>query len=97
MNTPIDYLSRYSFRHFCRRVKQGKRSSEFLQKYTDSGTEKSHLAGYNILAEGLLDVTTKIYLKSRAYHPDSECCTFVYGNLSDTKSSEDTLLYFYVI
>ena len=50
MNTPIDYLPRYSFGHFCRRVKQGKRSSEFLQKYTDSGTESTHLAGYNILA-----------------------------------------------
>ena len=49
MNTPIDYLSRYSFGHFCCRVKQGKRLSEFLQKYTDSGTETTHLAGYNIL------------------------------------------------
>ena len=49
MNTPIDYSSRYSFGHFCCRVKQGKRLSEFLQKYTDSGTENTHLAGYNIL------------------------------------------------
>ena len=49
MNTPIDYLSRYSFGHFCCRVKQGKCLSEFLQKYTDSGTETTHLAGYNIL------------------------------------------------
>ena len=49
MNTPIDYLSRYSFGHFCCRVKQGKRLSELLQKYTDSGTETAHLAGYNIL------------------------------------------------
>ena len=49
MNTLIDYLSRYSFGHFCCRVKQGKRLSEFLQKYTDSGTENTHLAGYNIL------------------------------------------------
>ena len=31
------------------RVKQGKRLSEFLQKYTYSGTETTHLAGYNIL------------------------------------------------
>ena len=46
---------------------------------------------------GLLDVTTNIYLKSCAYHPDSECCTFFHGNLSDPKSSEDTLLYLYVI
>ena len=49
MKTPIDYLSRYSFGHFCCRVKQGKRLSELLQKYTDSGTETAHLAGYNIL------------------------------------------------
>ena len=49
MNTPIDYLSRYSFGHFCCRVKQGKCLSEFLQKCTDSGTETTHLAGYNIL------------------------------------------------
>ena len=49
MKTPIDYSSRYSFGHFCCRVKQGKRLSEFLQKYTDSGTETTHLAGYNIL------------------------------------------------
>ena len=49
MNTPMDYSSRYSFSHFCCRVKQGKRLSEFLQKYNDSGTETTHLAGYNIL------------------------------------------------
>ena len=49
MNTPIDYSSRYSFGHFCCRVKQGKRLSEFLEKYTDSGTETTLLAGYNIL------------------------------------------------
>ena len=49
MNTPIDYSSRYSFGHFCCRVKQGKCLSEFLQKYTDSKTETTHLAGYNIL------------------------------------------------
>ena len=49
------------------------------------------------LHRGLLDVTTNIYLKSCAYHPDSECCTFFHGNLSDPKSSEDTLLYLYVI
>ena len=45
---------------------------------------------------GLLDVTTNIYLKSCAYHPDSECCRF-HWNLSDPKSSENTLLYLYVI
>ena len=28
---------------------------------------------------GLLDVTLSIYLKSCAYHPDSECCTFFHG------------------
>ena len=46
---------------------------------------------------GLLDVTTNIYLKSCGYHPDSECCTFFHGNLSNPKSSEDTLIYLYVI
>ena len=46
---------------------------------------------------GLLDVTTNIYFKSCAYHPDSECCTLFHGNSSDPKSSEDTLLYLYVI
>ena len=49
VNKPIDYLSPYSFGNFCCRVKQGKRLSEFLQKYTDSGTKTTHLAGYNIL------------------------------------------------
>ena len=49
MNIPIDYLSRYSFGHFCCRVKQVKRLCEILQKYTDSGTETTQLAGYNIL------------------------------------------------
>ena len=49
MNTPIDYSSRYSFGHFCCRVKQRKCLSEFLQKYINSGTETTHLAGYNIL------------------------------------------------
>ena len=44
-----------------------------------------------------LDVTTNIYLKSCAYHPDSECYTFFHRNLSDPKSSEDTLLYLYDI
>ena len=46
---------------------------------------------------GQLDVTTNIYLKSCAYHPNSECCTFFHRNLSDPKSSEGTLLYLYVI
>ena len=49
VNTPVDYSSRYSFGHFCCRVKQGKCLSEFLQKYTDSGTETTQLAGDNIL------------------------------------------------
>ena len=37
------------FRSFLLSGKTGKRLSEFLQKYTDSGTETTHLAGYNIL------------------------------------------------
>ena len=43
-----------------------------------------------------LNVTTNIHLKSCAYHPDSECCC-IHGDLSDPKSSENTLLYLYVI
>ena len=46
---------------------------------------------------GLLDVTTNICLESCSYHLDSECCTFFHGNLSDPKSSKDTLLFLYVI
>ena len=46
---------------------------------------------------GQLDVTTNIYPKSCAYHLDSGCCTFFRGNLRNPKSSEDTLLYLYVI
>ena len=46
---------------------------------------------------GQLDVTTHIYHKSCAHHPHSECYTFFHGNLSNPKSSEDTLLYLYVI
>ena len=52
VNTPIDYLFKYTFGHFCRRVKHRKRLSEFhvwISKYTDSGTKTTHLAGYNIL------------------------------------------------
>ena len=46
---------------------------------------------------GQLDVTTNIDLKSCANHPDSGCCAFFHGNLTNPKSSEDTLLYLYVI
>ena len=165
VNTPIDYLFRYTFGHFCSRVKHRKRLSEFhvwISKYTDSGTKTTHLAGYNILVfkyaknlcgsastfyrgnsrkklkiryciiwrclhlmfsttnvsdkwnvrgfermlsyeqypeeksrlwlssfkkqlinlhGGQLDVTTNIYLKSCANHPDSGCCAFFHGNL----------------
>ena len=34
---------------------------------------------------GQLDVTTNIYPKTCAYHPDSECCTLFHGNLSNPK------------
>ena len=37
------------FRSFVLSGKTGKTLSEFLQKYTDFGTETTHLAGYNIL------------------------------------------------
>ena len=62
MNTPIDYLSRHSFGHFCCRVKQGKRLSEFLQKYTDSGTETTHLACYNILVFKYVKISSGLLL-----------------------------------
>ena len=62
MDTLIDYSSRYSFGHFCCRVKQGKRLSEFLQKYTFSGTETTHLAGYNILVFKYVKISTGLPL-----------------------------------
>ena len=62
MNTPIDYSSRYSFGHFCCRVKRGKRLSEFRQKYTDSGTETTHLAGYNILVFEYVNISAVLPL-----------------------------------
>ena len=62
MNTPIDYSSRYSFGHFCCWVKQGKRLSEFLQKCTDSATETTHLAGYNILVMKYVKISSGLPL-----------------------------------
>ena len=62
MNTLIDYLSRYSFGHFCCRVKQGKRLSEFLQKYSDSGTENTHLTGYHILVVNYVKISAGLPL-----------------------------------
>ena len=70
------------------------------EKYPE---EKSHLWLSSFkkqlinLHGGQLDVTTNIYPKSCAYHLDSGCCTFFRGNLRNPKSSEDTLLYLYVI
>ena len=62
MDTLIDYSSRYSFGHFCCRVKQGKHLSEFLQKHTDSGTETTHVAGYNILVFKYVKISTGLPL-----------------------------------
>ena len=85
---------------------QTKETCEALKEcYLTSNIPKRNLASScHLLKEklinlngGLLDVTTNIYLKSCADHPDSECCTFFHGNLSDLKSSEDTLIYLYVI
>ena len=64
MNTPIDYLSRHSFGHFCCRVKQGKRLSKFLQKYTDSGTENTRLTGYNIVVFRYVKISAGLPLLS---------------------------------
>ena len=84
---------------------QTNETSEALEEcYLMSNIPKRNLAsGCHLLKKliklhgGLLDVTTNIYLKLCAYCPGSECCTFFPGNLSDPKSSEDTLLYLYVI
>ena len=68
MNTPIDYLSRHSFGHSCCRVKQRKRLSEFLQKYADSGTETSHLAGYNSLVFKYVKISAGLLLLFILYY-----------------------------
>ena len=74
MNTPTDYSSRYSFGHFCCRIKQGKHLSEFLQKYTNSGT--THLAGYNILVFKYVKISAGLPLlfigaiREKAQKPD---------------------------
>ena len=69
--------------------------------YLMSNIPKRNIASGCYLVKNIdqhsLDVTTNTYLKSCAYHPDSECCPFFHGNLSNPKSSEDTLLYSYVI
>ena len=44
--TERGYLSRYSFDHFCRGVKQGKHLSEFLQKCTDFETKTERTSQY---------------------------------------------------
>ena len=62
MNTPIDYLSRHSFGHFCCRVKTGKTFIWCLQKYTDSGIETTHLAGYNILVFNFVKISAGLPL-----------------------------------
>ena len=78
------------------------RGFERMLSYEQYPEEKSRLWLSSLkkklisLHGGLLNVTTNIHLKSCAYHPDSECCC-IHGNLSDPKSSENTLLYLYVI
>ena len=70
-----------------------------MLSYEQYPEEKSHLWLSSFkkklikLQGGQLDVTTNINLKSRAYHSDSECCSFFHENWSNPKSSEDTLLY----
>ena len=61
MNTPIEFIS-VKFRSFLLTGKQGKRLSEFLQKYTHSGTETTHLAGYNILVLKYIKVSAGLPL-----------------------------------
>ena len=50
------------FRSFLLTVKQGKRLSKFLQKYTDSGTETTHLAGYDILVFKYVKISASLPL-----------------------------------
>ena len=83
MNTLIDYLSRYSFGHFCCRVKQGKRLSEFLQKYTDSGTENTHLTGYHILVVKYVKISAGLPL-------------FFIGAIAPTKSRGTNSFFFFL-
>ena len=45
--------------------KRGKRLSEFLQKYADSGTEITHIAGYNILVFKNAKISAGLLLLSR--------------------------------
>ena len=85
-------------------VQTNETCEDLKECYLVSNIPKRNLAsGCHLLKKlinlhgGQLDVTTNIYLKSCAYHPDSECCTFFHRNLSHPKSSEGTLLYLYVI
>ena len=106
LNTLTDYSFRYSSGHLCCRVKQGKRLSEFLQKYTDSGTETTHIVGYNILVFKNVKISAGLPLLSMGGISERSSkiryciiwrCFNFHGNLSNLTSSEDTLLYLYVI
>ena len=83
----------------CKALKDCYLMSNIPKKNLASGCHLLKKKLINLRAGGLLDVSTNIYLKSCTLydHPDSECCTFFHGNLSDPKSSEHTLLYLYVI
>ena len=56
------------FRSFLLSGKTEKRLSEFLQKCTDSGTENTHLAGYNILVFKYVKISTGLPLLFIHYH-----------------------------
>ena len=86
--------------------KRGKRLSEFLQKYTDSGTETTHIVGYNILVFKNVKISAGLSLLSMGGISERSSkiryciiwrCFNFHGNLSNLTSSEDTLLYLYVI
>ena len=71
--------------------------SSFKKNWSTFTSNRVHIIQIPSAAPFFMGIHLNLHLKSCAYHPDSECCTFFHGNLSDPKSSEDTLIYFYVI
>ena len=84
-----------------KRFRKNETCKALKECYLMSNIPKRNIASGCYLVKNIdqhsLDVTTNTYLKSCAYHLDSECCPFFHGNLSNPKSSEYTQLYSYVI
>ena len=62
MNTQIDSFISAQFRSFLLSGKTGKTFIWCLQKYTDSGIETTHLAGYNILVFNYVKISAGLPL-----------------------------------